>query len=72
MTGDFLLLQGKEADGKDSIATQLAEQSHWEDLVIIIAVVSFSQLYAAFPQYYIVHMKSNGNRELGGCQLGRK
>lgn len=34
---------GQEADGKDSIATQLAEQSHWEDLVIIIAVVSSRQ-----------------------------
>lgn len=40
--GDALLLQGKEADGRDSIATQLAEYSHWDDLVIIIAVVNFS------------------------------
>jgi hypothetical protein len=40
--GDVLLLQGKEADGRDSIATQLAEHSHWDDLVIIIAVVNFS------------------------------
>lgn len=34
---------GQEADGKDSIATQLAEHSHWDDLVIIIAVVSSRQ-----------------------------
>ncbi|KAG0615508.1 hypothetical protein M758_5G047100 [Ceratodon purpureus] len=34
---------GQEADGRDSIATQLAEHSHWDDLVIIIAVVSSRQ-----------------------------
>ncbi|KAI5081807.1 hypothetical protein GOP47_0001550 [Adiantum capillus-veneris] len=31
---------GKDDDGKDSIAIQLAEEKHWEDLVVIIAVVS--------------------------------
>jgi diphosphomevalonate decarboxylase len=34
--------EGKDVDGKDSIATQLAEHTHWDDLVIIIAVVRSS------------------------------
>ncbi|CAK9217922.1 unnamed protein product [Sphagnum troendelagicum] len=34
---------GQDVDGKDSIATQLAEHTHWDDLVIIIAVVSSQQ-----------------------------
>eukprot|EP00249_Psilotum_nudum_P007607 c20695_g1_i1 orf=345-1616(-) len=34
---------GKEKDGRDSIAVQLAEESHWADLVIVIAVVSSKQ-----------------------------
>uniref|UniRef100_A0A7I4DTG8 Diphosphomevalonate decarboxylase n=1 Tax=Physcomitrium patens TaxID=3218 RepID=A0A7I4DTG8_PHYPA len=34
---------GQEIDGTDSIAVQLAEESHWKDLVIIIAVVSSRQ-----------------------------
>lgn len=42
LTDDVLFLQGKEIDGTDSIAVQLAEESHWKDLVIIIAVVRFS------------------------------
>lgn len=29
----------KEKDGSDSLATQLADEKHWDDLVIIIAVV---------------------------------
>ena len=33
----------KEKDGSDSLAVQLADEKHWDDLVIIIAVVcSFS------------------------------
>ncbi|KAI5062136.1 hypothetical protein GOP47_0022675 [Adiantum capillus-veneris] len=34
---------GKDDDGKDSIAIQLADEKHWEDLVVIIAVVSSRQ-----------------------------
>ncbi len=34
--------EGKDVDGKDSIATQLAEHTHWDDLMIIIAVVRSS------------------------------
>lgn len=34
---------GKEDEGKDSIAIQLADEKHWEDLVVIIAVVSSRQ-----------------------------
>ncbi|WVZ73305.1 hypothetical protein U9M48_021630 [Paspalum notatum var. saurae] len=34
---------GKKDDGSDSIAVQLADETHWNDLVIIIAVVSSKQ-----------------------------
>ncbi|KAE8648831.1 hypothetical protein Csa_008895 [Cucumis sativus] len=34
---------GKEKDGSDSLAVQLADEKHWDDLVIIIAVVSSRQ-----------------------------
>uniref|UniRef100_A0A0D9WS62 Diphosphomevalonate decarboxylase n=1 Tax=Leersia perrieri TaxID=77586 RepID=A0A0D9WS62_9ORYZ len=34
---------GKNHDGSDSIAVQLADEAHWNDLVIIIAVVSSKQ-----------------------------
>lgn len=34
---------GKDDKGKDSIAIQLAEETHWGDLVVIIAVVSSRQ-----------------------------
>nr|QSL83310.1 Diphosphomevalonate decarboxylase like 1 [Nigella sativa] len=33
-------VMGNEADGSDSLAVQLASETHWDDLVIIIAVVS--------------------------------
>lgn len=36
-------MMGKETDGSDSIAVQLATEKHWEDLVILIAVVSSRQ-----------------------------
>ncbi|XP_020199854.1 diphosphomevalonate decarboxylase 2 [Aegilops tauschii subsp. strangulata] len=34
---------GKNDDGSDSMAVQLVDESHWDDLVIIIAVVSSKQ-----------------------------
>ncbi|XP_044367612.1 diphosphomevalonate decarboxylase MVD2, peroxisomal-like [Triticum aestivum] len=34
---------GKNDDGSDSMAVQLVDESHWSDLVIIIAVVSSKQ-----------------------------
>ncbi|EMS47869.1 Diphosphomevalonate decarboxylase [Triticum urartu] len=34
---------GKNDDGSDSMAVQLVNESHWDDLVIIIAVVSSKQ-----------------------------
>ncbi|AQK75763.1 diphosphomevalonate decarboxylase MVD2, peroxisomal isoform X1 [Zea mays] len=34
---------GEKDDGSDSIAVQLADETHWNDLVIIIAVVSSKQ-----------------------------
>ncbi|KAG5557006.1 hypothetical protein RHGRI_007307 [Rhododendron griersonianum] len=34
---------GKNDDGSDSVAVQLADEKHWDDLVIIIAVVSSRQ-----------------------------
>ncbi|KAK1263091.1 hypothetical protein QJS04_geneDACA008479 [Acorus gramineus] len=34
---------GNKEDGSDSIAVQLANETHWEDLVILIAVVSSRQ-----------------------------
>ncbi|KAL1343094.1 hypothetical protein HN51_029534 [Arachis hypogaea] len=36
-------IMGKEEDGSDSLAVQLADEKHWDDLVIIIAVVSSRQ-----------------------------
>ncbi|RWR97142.1 mevalonate 5-diphosphate decarboxylase [Cinnamomum micranthum f. kanehirae] len=36
-------VMGNDASGHDSIAVQLANESHWDDLVIIIAVVSSRQ-----------------------------
>ncbi|PIA28285.1 hypothetical protein AQUCO_07200144v1 [Aquilegia coerulea] len=36
-------IMGNEANGSDSMAVQLASETHWDDLVIIIAVVSSRQ-----------------------------
>ncbi|KAL2548977.1 GHMP kinase family protein [Forsythia ovata] len=36
-------IMGKEENGSDSMAVQLADENHWDDLVIIIAVVSSRQ-----------------------------
>nr|WBR49965.1 methylovalerate decarboxylase [Codonopsis pilosula] len=36
-------IMGKEENGSDSIAVQLADENHWDELVIIIAVVSARQ-----------------------------
>ncbi|MED6133433.1 Diphosphomevalonate decarboxylase 2 [Stylosanthes scabra] len=36
-------IMGKEEDGSDSLAVQLADEKHWDDLVIVIAVVSSRQ-----------------------------
>ncbi|XP_047327688.1 diphosphomevalonate decarboxylase 2 [Impatiens glandulifera] len=36
-------IMGKNNDGSDSVAVQLADEKHWDDLVIIIAVVSSRQ-----------------------------
>lgn len=36
-------IMGKDDNGSDSIAVQLADEKHWDDLVILIAVVSSRQ-----------------------------
>ncbi|WJX83393.1 diphosphomevalonate decarboxylase [Trifolium repens] len=36
-------IMGKEENGSDSLAVQLADEKHWDDLVIIIVVVSSRQ-----------------------------
>lgn len=36
-------IMGKNDDGSDSIAVQLADEKHWDELVIVIAVVSSRQ-----------------------------
>ncbi|KAE8706471.1 Diphosphomevalonate decarboxylase [Hibiscus syriacus] len=36
-------IMGKEEDGSDSLAVQLVDEKHWDDLFIIIAVVSSRQ-----------------------------
>uniref|UniRef100_A0A2N9GE67 Diphosphomevalonate decarboxylase n=1 Tax=Fagus sylvatica TaxID=28930 RepID=A0A2N9GE67_FAGSY len=36
-------IMGNNEDGKDSLAVQLSDEKHWDDLVIIIAVVSSRQ-----------------------------
>ncbi|KAF7093562.1 hypothetical protein CFC21_095969 [Triticum aestivum] len=37
------MVYGKNDDGSDSMAVQLVDELHWDDLVIIIAVVSSKQ-----------------------------
>ncbi|KAF5470146.1 hypothetical protein F2P56_010679 [Juglans regia] len=36
-------IKGRDEDGRDSLAVQLADEKHWDDLFIIIAVVSSRQ-----------------------------
>lgn len=36
-------IMGKETDGSDSVAVQLANEKHWEELVVLVAVVSSRQ-----------------------------
>ncbi|KAK8531718.1 hypothetical protein V6N13_131077 [Hibiscus sabdariffa] len=36
-------IMGKEEDGSDSLAVQLVDEKHWDDLFIVIAVVSSRQ-----------------------------
>ncbi|KAG6628727.1 hypothetical protein CIPAW_14G033200 [Carya illinoinensis] len=36
-------IMGRDEDGRDSLAVQLADEKHWDDLFIIIAVVSSRQ-----------------------------
>lgn len=36
-------IMGNDGDGSDSLAVQLADEKHWDDLVILIAVVSSRQ-----------------------------
>lgn len=36
-------IMGKEEDGSDSVAVQLVDEKHWDDLFIVIAVVSSRQ-----------------------------
>lgn len=44
MYGGFVKwTMGNDADGSNSIAVQLASNTHWDDLVIIVAVVSSKQ-----------------------------
>ena len=47
MTEWGLILCLQKDDGSDSIAVQLADEAHWKDLVIIIAVVCVYLIY--FP-----------------------
>ncbi|KAB2009277.1 hypothetical protein ES319_D10G155900v1 [Gossypium barbadense] len=37
-------IMGKEDDGSDSLAVQLVNEKHWEDLFIIIAVSYFKYI----------------------------
>lgn len=43
----------KDEDGSDSLAVQLVDEKHWDELVIIIAVVCFIFLY--FSMAIICH-----------------
>jgi hypothetical protein len=49
-------------DGSDSIAVQLADEAHWKDLVIIIAVVCVYLIYIPVfhMTYYIFFSLSCG------------
>lgn len=40
---------GQRADGKDSIARQVAPESHWPELRVLILVVSGSRAETASP-----------------------
>lgn len=44
-------IMGKEENGSDSLAVQLADEKHWDDLVIIIAVVFFLFPFSFFLQF---------------------
>lgn len=39
----------KEENGSDSIAAQLVDEKHWDELVILIAVVCTCFLYVKIP-----------------------
>ena len=41
-------------DGSDSIAVQLADEAHWKDLVIIIAVVCVYLIYIPHDLLHIL------------------
>nr|AII99848.1 mevalonate disphosphate decarboxylase [Nicotiana tabacum] len=43
-------VMGKEENGSDSVAVQLVDEKHWDELVIIIAVVSSRQMKQVAPQ----------------------
>lgn len=53
MTDWGLIVCLQKDDGSDSIAVQLADETHWNDLVIIIAVVC--ELYLRMTSCYVLY-----------------
>ncbi|KAB2009192.1 hypothetical protein ES319_D10G150100v1 [Gossypium barbadense] len=45
-------IMGKEDDGSDSLAVQLVDEKHWEDLFIIIVLVSI------FSNPHVLHFSN--------------
>jgi len=55
MYGGFVKwCMGKKDDGSDSIAVLLADEAHWKDLVIIIAVICVYLIYIPHDLLHIL------------------
>lgn len=62
---DFLFWHAQDASGYDSIAVQLANESHWDDLVIIISVVCgipnfFPLCFISLIWYFVAPSSASG------------
>jgi len=55
MYGGFVKwCMGKKDDGSDSIAVLLADEAHWKDLIIIIAVICVYLIYIPHDLLHIL------------------
>ncbi|KAG7948925.1 hypothetical protein I3843_13G033700 [Carya illinoinensis] len=68
-------IMGKDEDGRDSLAVQLADEKHWDDLVIIIAVNNYNLPREGPPLGWVaVHCDRHNDHEVevGTKELKRK
>lgn len=68
----FYLNIFQDEKGSDSIAVQLADEKHWDELVIIIAVVCTFSSIGSFLIQNLQSEKSNGGDQLAYkiCDIG--